>query len=247
MKKVLALCLSGYSALAIAGFDVVALGVDGGVSDGNLTSYLIRSDNQPQYVALDAGSLLPGGMPGAAGVAPAPVVGEGVPTISRNYLLMFTEDFSTWIIVLLGLALVLVKNKVFHGSFTADPDLAPRKLIAALGPYMKNDQIFHCPSNPRARIHTCRNGYNANGSPFDNQHDPFYMSYRFYNSPLCGEVAPTMLDMGGRTAKDGFGCNDTGVNAPRMGDGGGGNPPPPQDDKLNMLKKAPPKRPAPKL
>lgn len=39
----------------------------------------------------------------------------------------------------------------------------------------------------------------------------------------------------------------TGVNAPRMGDGGGGNPPPPQDDKLNMLKKAPPKRPAPKL
>ena len=60
MKKVLALCLSGYSALAIAGFDVVALGVDGGVSDGNLTSYLIRSDNQPRYVALDAGSLLPG-------------------------------------------------------------------------------------------------------------------------------------------------------------------------------------------
>ncbi|MDW5500689.1 MBL fold metallo-hydrolase [Pseudomonas lundensis] len=60
MKKVLALCLSGYSALALAGFDVVALGVDGGVSDGNLTSYLIRSDNQPQYLALDAGSLLPG-------------------------------------------------------------------------------------------------------------------------------------------------------------------------------------------
>ncbi|VTR33604.1 Low-affinity cAMP phosphodiesterase [Serratia fonticola] len=44
MKKLLALCLGGYSALAVAGFDVVALGVDGGVSDGNLTSYLIRSD-----------------------------------------------------------------------------------------------------------------------------------------------------------------------------------------------------------
>ena len=42
MKKLLALCLGGYSALAVAGFDVVALGVDGGVSDGNLTSYLIR-------------------------------------------------------------------------------------------------------------------------------------------------------------------------------------------------------------
>ncbi|SUI48926.1 Low-affinity cAMP phosphodiesterase [Serratia quinivorans] len=60
MKKVLALCLSGYCALAQAGFDVVALGVDGGVGGGNLTSYLIRSDNQTQYLALDAGSLLPG-------------------------------------------------------------------------------------------------------------------------------------------------------------------------------------------
>ncbi len=60
MKTVLALALSGYSALAMAGFEVVALGVDGGVSDGNLTSYLIRSDGKPQYVALDAGSLLPG-------------------------------------------------------------------------------------------------------------------------------------------------------------------------------------------
>jgi len=60
MKKMLALCLSGYSALAMAGFDVVALGVDGGVSDGNLTSYLIRSDKHTQYLALDAGSLLPG-------------------------------------------------------------------------------------------------------------------------------------------------------------------------------------------
>jgi hypothetical protein len=38
----------------------------------------------------------------------------------------------------------------------------------------------------------------------------------------------------------------TGVNAPREGSGGG-NAPPPQDDKLRMLKKEPPKRPAPKL
>ncbi|WON76071.1 MBL fold metallo-hydrolase [Serratia sp. UGAL515B_01] len=60
MKKILALCLGGYSAWALAGFDVVALGVDGGVSDGNLTSYLIRSDSQTQYLALDAGTLLPG-------------------------------------------------------------------------------------------------------------------------------------------------------------------------------------------
>lgn len=49
-----------YSSLAAAGFEVVALGVDGGVSDGNLTSYLIRDDSQPLYLALDAGSVLPG-------------------------------------------------------------------------------------------------------------------------------------------------------------------------------------------
>ncbi len=60
MKKVLAPCLSGYSALAIAGFDVVALGDRRRRQRRNLTSYLIRSDNQPRYVALDAGSLLPG-------------------------------------------------------------------------------------------------------------------------------------------------------------------------------------------
>lgn len=60
MKMVLALYLSGYCTLALAGFDVVALGADGGVSDGNLASFLIRSDDQPKYVALDAGSVLSG-------------------------------------------------------------------------------------------------------------------------------------------------------------------------------------------
>lgn len=56
----LVLSISLYSTLAAAGFEVVALGVDGGVSDGNLTSYLIRDDSQPVYLALDAGSVLPG-------------------------------------------------------------------------------------------------------------------------------------------------------------------------------------------
>ena len=49
-----------FSSLATAGFEVVALGVEGGVTDGNLTSYLIRDDSQPLYLALDAGSVLPG-------------------------------------------------------------------------------------------------------------------------------------------------------------------------------------------
>jgi len=45
---------------ASAGFKVIALGVNGGVEEGNLTSYLIRSDSQTRYLALDAGSVLPG-------------------------------------------------------------------------------------------------------------------------------------------------------------------------------------------
>ncbi|MGA8122579.1 MAG: MBL fold metallo-hydrolase [Rouxiella badensis] len=50
----------GYAFSANAGFKVVALGVNGGVEEGNLTSYLIRSDSQTRYLALDAGSVLPG-------------------------------------------------------------------------------------------------------------------------------------------------------------------------------------------
>lgn len=56
----LAVSFGLFSSLATADFEVVALGVDGGVTDGNLTSYLIRDDSQPLYLALDAGSVLPG-------------------------------------------------------------------------------------------------------------------------------------------------------------------------------------------
>lgn len=41
-------------------FEIVALGVNGGVVDGNITSYLIRSTDENNYLALDAGTLLPG-------------------------------------------------------------------------------------------------------------------------------------------------------------------------------------------
>ncbi|MGC6386134.1 MBL fold metallo-hydrolase [Ewingella sp. S1.OA.A_B6] len=58
--KMLALVLACTAGQAIAGFDVVALGVYGGVKEGNLTSYLIRSDSQQLYLGLDAGSVLPG-------------------------------------------------------------------------------------------------------------------------------------------------------------------------------------------
>lgn len=59
-NKMLALILACSASQAIAGFDVVALGVRGGVEEGNLTSYLIRSDDQKLYLGLDASSVLPG-------------------------------------------------------------------------------------------------------------------------------------------------------------------------------------------
>lgn len=59
-NKMLALILACSAGQAMAGFDVVALGVHGGVEEGNLTSYLIRSDDQKLYLGLDAGSVLPG-------------------------------------------------------------------------------------------------------------------------------------------------------------------------------------------
>jgi 3',5'-cyclic-nucleotide phosphodiesterase len=56
----LALILACSTSQAMAGFDVVALGVHGGVEEGNLTSYLIRSNDEKLYFGLDAGSVLPG-------------------------------------------------------------------------------------------------------------------------------------------------------------------------------------------
>lgn len=59
-KHLLALMLACWASQAVAAFDVVALGVNGGVEEGNLTSYLVRSDDQKLYLGLDAGSVLPG-------------------------------------------------------------------------------------------------------------------------------------------------------------------------------------------
>lgn len=42
------------------GFELVALGVAGGLEDGNLSAYLLRADGDERYLALDAGTLLPG-------------------------------------------------------------------------------------------------------------------------------------------------------------------------------------------
>ncbi|MBB6113207.1 3',5'-cyclic-nucleotide phosphodiesterase [Rahnella inusitata] len=59
-KHLLALMLTCWASQAMAAFDVVALGVNGGVEEGNLTSYLVRSEDQKLYLGLDAGSVMPG-------------------------------------------------------------------------------------------------------------------------------------------------------------------------------------------
>lgn len=47
-------------ALHAGGFEVVALGVEGGLDNGNLSAYLLRRQGDRDYLALDAGTLLPG-------------------------------------------------------------------------------------------------------------------------------------------------------------------------------------------
>jgi 3',5'-cyclic-nucleotide phosphodiesterase len=56
----LAACGIVASAGAADAFDLVALGVEGGLDDGNLSAWLLRAPGDSRYLALDAGSLLPG-------------------------------------------------------------------------------------------------------------------------------------------------------------------------------------------
>jgi 3',5'-cyclic-nucleotide phosphodiesterase len=59
-KMTVALALGSHLMSASAGFEVIALGVDGGISTNNLTSYLLRGDGQQKFLVLDAGATLPG-------------------------------------------------------------------------------------------------------------------------------------------------------------------------------------------
>jgi len=55
----LALLLATATAHA-AGFDITPLGTHGGLTDGNLSAYLIRDHNSPNAILCDAGTILPG-------------------------------------------------------------------------------------------------------------------------------------------------------------------------------------------
>ncbi|MGL5123606.1 MAG: MBL fold metallo-hydrolase [Fusobacteriaceae bacterium] len=62
MKKIiLVLCVILESIFSYGkSFEIITLGSDGGVNDGNLSSYLLKGAQDSNYVALDAGTLLPG-------------------------------------------------------------------------------------------------------------------------------------------------------------------------------------------
>ena len=61
MKKLLSTIFFISSLVSYAeGFQVITLGSDGGVMDGNVSGYLIRDKNEENFIALDAGTVLPG-------------------------------------------------------------------------------------------------------------------------------------------------------------------------------------------
>lgn len=103
-------------------------------------------------------------------------------------------------------------SPVYDPEIAADPDLGPRKMLATFYPYTKNNELYHCPSNPFARQHHCRGTLSAQGSRPDNQYDPFYTSYRYWPTVACFEVpGKVLIDAGGRLPRVGFGfgdCND---------------------------------------
>ena len=95
--KLVALLLAGYSACSQAAFEVVALGVNGGLSGGNLTSYLIRSDKDARYVGLDAGSVLPGIEKGLEqGSFPDVTPEKAAPLTPQGYI--FREQINSYFI-----------------------------------------------------------------------------------------------------------------------------------------------------
>lgn len=96
-KTLIAVLLAGYSAFTWAGFDVVALGTQGGASGDNLTSYLIRTDGDARYIALDAGSVLTGIAKGVEkGSFPDVTAEKAAPLTQQGYV--FREQINAYFI-----------------------------------------------------------------------------------------------------------------------------------------------------
>lgn len=60
-KRIIALlAISMGTTVFSEGFEIITLGNNGGVMDGNISSYLIRGENDENFIGLDGGSILPG-------------------------------------------------------------------------------------------------------------------------------------------------------------------------------------------
>ncbi|WP_049620523.1 MBL fold metallo-hydrolase [Frateuria defendens] len=147
--------LGGVAATAhAAGFELVALGVNGGLEDGNLSSYLIRADDAPRYLALDAGSVLPGiraalrqgALAGGRGASGEAAVGEvfrqriGAYFISHAHLdhvagLLIAATDDTGRKPIYGLAGTLDALSRNYFNWSAWPNFADRGEAPALGRY----------------------------------------------------------------------------------------------------------------
>lgn len=63
MRKLLIaafVCLLSHAAYSAPAFEIIPLGIYGGLKDGNLSSYLVKPVNSENYAALDAGALVQG-------------------------------------------------------------------------------------------------------------------------------------------------------------------------------------------
>nr|WP_307775842.1 3',5'-cyclic-nucleotide phosphodiesterase [uncultured Cetobacterium sp.] len=59
-RSIVTVCLTLGLCSFAKGFDVITLGSDGGVVDGNISGYLVKGKNDSNYIGLDAGTILPG-------------------------------------------------------------------------------------------------------------------------------------------------------------------------------------------
>ena len=58
--KLLAIIIGSYLSTSAMAFDLITLGAKGGIQDGNLSAFLIKSKEDSSYISLDAGTLVNG-------------------------------------------------------------------------------------------------------------------------------------------------------------------------------------------
>ena len=145
------------ASLHAADFDIVALGVEGGLDDGNLSSYLIRARGDERYLALDAGSLLSGIRAGlsrgafdtsqSAKAGAGAILREGITGyfISHAHLdhvagLMIAATDDAGPKPIYGFATTLDALDRDYFNWTAWPNFADRGAAPALGRYRLVDE-----------------------------------------------------------------------------------------------------------